>query len=181
MKIDGKVAFMFYMSWEQQVDLMTDVELRRFIKNLCRYAEGEPIELPTREEKLCWLGILPALKINDEKYEKKVQANRENGKLGGAPKGNQNASKDKTTQINPEQPKQPDKREQINDNSKMETDNRKKINENREEIIDNTKLENETDKIKNQTGVPYHTGGSSTIKSNSGMSMYEFSKQRGLL
>ena len=163
MKIDGKVAFMFYMSWEQQVDLMTDVELRRFIKNLCRYAEGEPIELPTREEKLCWLGILPALKINDEKYEKKVQANRENGKLGGAPKGNQNASKDKTTQINPEQPKQPDKREMTNDNSKMENEKSKMGND--KEI---------------QVNAGFSSINSNNSKSHGGMSMYEFNKQRGL-
>ena len=181
MKIEGKVAFMFYMNWEQQVDLMTDVELRRFIKNLCRYAEGEPIELPTREEKLCWLGIVPALEINDEKYEKKVKANRENGKLGGAPMGNQNASKEKTTQNNPEQPKQPDKREQINDNSKMEIDNRKMTSDKGEQKTDNSKMENETNKTKNLNGVPTSAGGSSSItKSNSGISMHEFYKQRGL-
>lgn len=38
-------------------------------------------------------------KIDREKYEKKCQKNRENGKKGGAPKGNQNARKN-----NPKQP-----------------------------------------------------------------------------
>ena len=182
MKIDGKLSFMFYLNWKDQIDELDDQELRRFINNLISYHNGEEVILETKIDKLVWQGILPGLQANEAKYSRRGEANRENGKLGGAPKGNQNASKDKTTQINPEQPKQPDKREQISDNSKMETDNTKKINENREEIIDNTKLENETDKIKNQTRVPYYTGGSSTVtKSNSGMSMYEFSKQRGLL
>jgi hypothetical protein len=177
-----KKAFLFYLNWKDQIDDLDDIELRRFIHNLIKYHSGEEIDLPAKADRLVWRGILPGLEANQDKYEKRVQANRENGKLGGAPKGNQNASKEKTTQINREQPKQPDKREQINENSKIETDNRKNINENREEVIDNTKLENETDKIKNQTRVPYYTGGSSTItKSNSGMSMYEFSKQRGLL
>lgn len=84
-------SFLFYLSWEQQIDLMKDDELRRFNKNLCRYYKGEQVELPTREEQLCWLGILPALELNKIKYEKKSASNRENGKLGGAPKGNQNA------------------------------------------------------------------------------------------
>jgi len=134
----------------------------------------EEIELPTKIDRIVWNGILPGLETNKDKWDRKVQANRENGKLGGAPMGNQNASKEKTTQINPEQPKQPDKREKTNDNSKMEI-------ENREELIDNTKLENETDKTKNQTGVPYYAGSSSNNSNKDGwISMYEFNKQRGL-
>jgi hypothetical protein len=171
-----KKAFMFYMNWEQQVDLMTDVELRRFIKNLCRYADGEPIELPTREEKLCWLGIVPALKINDEKYEKKVQANRENGKLGGAPKGNQNASKDKTTQINPNN--------LITENREMESDNREKLIEKSKMEMEKGEMENENNEIENKSEIPVNVGFSSINSNNSkyhgGMSMYEFNKQRGL-
>jgi len=182
MKIDGKLSFMFYLNWKDQIDELDDQELRRLINNLINYHKGEEVVLETKIDKLVWQGILPGLQANESKYAKRGEANRENGKLGGAPKGNQNASKEKTTQINPEQPKQPDKREQVNDKSEMEIDNRKKLNENREELIDNTKLENGTDKTKIQNGVPYYAGGSSTItKSNSGMSMYEFSKHRGLL
>ena len=106
-----KKSFLFYLSWKKQLDDLDDIELRRFIYNLIKYHEGEELDLPTKTDRLAWNGILTGLEINQDKYEKKVQANRENGKLGGAPKGNQNASKDKTTQINPEQPKQPDKRE----------------------------------------------------------------------
>ena len=175
-------AFLFYLNWKDQIDDLDDIELRRLIYNLIKYHSGEEIDLPTKTDRLVWKGILPGLEANQDKYEKRVQANRENGKLGGAPKGNQNASKDKTTQINPEQPKQPDKREQINNNSKMEIENRKQTSDNREVLNENIKLENETNKTKNQTGVSYYAGSSSTIsKSNSGMSMYEFSKQRGLL
>ena len=63
----------------------------------------------------------------------------------------------------------------------MEIENRKKLNDNREELNENNELVNETNKTKNQIDVPYYTGGSSsTTKSNSGMSMFEFNKQRGL-
>jgi hypothetical protein len=110
-----KKSFLFYLNWKDQIDDLDDQELRRLINNLIKYHSGEEVDLQTKIDRLVWKGILPGLEANQDKYEKKVQANRENGKLGGAPKGNQNASKEKTTQINPEQPKQPDKREKINE------------------------------------------------------------------
>jgi hypothetical protein len=144
-----KKSFLFYLNWEQQIDLMNDVELRNFIKNLCRFTNGEEVELKTREEKLCWLGILPALENNKVKYEKKVESNRENGKLGGAPKGNQNARKEETTQNNPNNLIR-DNSKEINDNSKeriekrLEKNEKRKLeNENWEELNDNCKNEKE--------------------------------------
>ena len=91
---------MVYMTWEELVDKMTDEELRRFIKNLFRFHRDEKIVLPTRLEEMTWIGIQPALVINNDKYEQKAAANKENGKKGGAPPGNQNARKSKSTQNN---------------------------------------------------------------------------------
>jgi hypothetical protein len=174
-----KKSFLFYLNWKDQIDELDDQELRRLINNLIKYHSGEEVDLQTKTDRLVWRGILPGLEVNKDKYEKRVQANRENSKLGGAPKGNQNASKDKTTQINPEQPKQPDKREQINDNSKIEIENRKEVNDNREQTNDNNKKETGIEKTK--APVPYYSGSSSTIsKTSSGISLHEFYKQRGL-
>jgi hypothetical protein len=135
-------SFMVYMTWEEQVDLMEDAELRRFIKNLFRFHKGEDVELPSRTEKLTWLGIQPALITNWDKYEQKVAAGKENGKKGGAPLGNQNASKSKTTQNNPNNPIK-DKREQITGKSK-------KLKEKREKTNDNGKLENGNQKLEKE-------------------------------
>lgn len=82
---------MFYHNWDEQIDLMTEAELRNFIKNLIRYDKGENVVLNTKEEKLCWLGIVSGLEINKQKWITKS----ENGKLGGAPIGNKNAIKEK--------------------------------------------------------------------------------------
>ena len=173
-----KKAFLFYYNWEQQVDLMTDEELRRFIKNLCRHSKGEPVDLPTREENLCWLGIVPALEINKTSYEKKVKANQENGKLGGAPAGNQNARKDKTTQINPDNLIN-ENREMGNDNCEKVKDNSKLKNENWEKSTENTQKDDSF------TGPPlvdpirkYITSDNS--KNFGGISMAEFNRQRGI-
>lgn len=142
-------SFLFYLNWEQQVDLMKDDELRRFIKNLCRYARGEDVELTSREEQLCWLGIVPALEINKVKYDKKSEANRENGKSGGAPKGNQNASKSKTTQNNPNNPIK-DKSKKTNEKSKKESDNGEYSNENWEKKTGKSQLETENRQDENE-------------------------------
>ena len=160
--MEKRLSFLFYLNWEEQVDDMTDEELRRFIKNLCRFSREEEVELPTKVERMCWRGILPALESNKVKYDRKVLSNRENGKLGGAPPGNQNARKEeipqidpigssenhKTIQTNQTTQNNPnnliiDNSKKTNDNSKMVKENRQELNENREEENSNSKLENE--------------------------------------
>lgn len=126
--------FMFYLNWEEQINLMTDPELRKFILNLIRYHKGEPVELVSKVDKLTWAGIVPALEANNIKYEERIKANRENGKKGGAPIGNKNAKKEITTQNNPNNP--------IKDNREVISDNREEINENGEMLTDDSQLEN---------------------------------------
>jgi hypothetical protein len=176
MKIDGKLSFMFYLNWKDQINELDDQELRRLINNLFSYHKGEAVVLETKIDKLVWQGILPGLQANEAKYERRREANRENGKLGGAPKGNQNAGTEKTTQNNPEQPKQPDNGELENDKSEMEMDNSKETN-------DKSEMENEKSKMGNDKEIQVDAGSSSinsnNSKSHGGMSMYEFNKQRG--
>ena len=90
-----KHSFPFYYNWENQINELTDSELRSFILNLIHYHQGKEVILATREEKFLWNGILPALIVNEEKYERRSEVNRENGKLGGRPK---------ITQHNPNNP-----------------------------------------------------------------------------
>jgi len=137
------------MNWEVQIDLLTDEEVRRFNKNLFRYHKGEEVELVTISDKITWAGILPALEINKEKYEKKCLANQENSKLGGAPKGNQNASKTKTTQNNPNNPIK-EKSEKTNEKSKKESDNGEYSNENWEKQTGKSQLETENRQDENE-------------------------------
>ena len=101
------------------MNMMNDQQVRRFISNLCNYTEGREVELPTELEKALWIGVLPSLKINDEKYERVLERNRKNGQMGGAPFGNQNARKEETTQNNPNNP--------ISDKCKVINDKREVI------------------------------------------------------
>ena len=115
------------------MDMMNDQQVRRFINNLCNYTEGKEAEFPTELEKALWIGVLPSLKINDEKYERVLERNRKNGQQGGAPLGNQNARREETTQINPNNP--------ISDKSKVITGNSKVTSDKKEEITGNSKME----------------------------------------
>lgn len=149
-----KERFLFYVDWRNQMEMMNDEQLRRFMYNLCNYHEEKDVELPTELERALWLGIQPVLKLNNKKYEARAEKSRENGKLGGAPLGNQNARKDDSVQNNLNQPKQPDKRkeisekskeindkgEEINDKSEMKKDNWQEKTGNTELLIDNSEM-----------------------------------------
>jgi hypothetical protein len=142
MEIKEKKAFMFYLNWVNLIDEFDDQELRRFINNLVKYHQGEEVDLQTKTDRLVWHVILPALQINEAKYNKKVEANRENGKQGGAPFGNQNASKGKSTQTTQNNPNNLiiDNREEITGNSKVTNDKREVITGNSEMETGNWKV-----------------------------------------
>jgi hypothetical protein len=100
-----KNSFKFYNSWGTSIDLMEEEDLRRFIKNLIRHSQDEPIELVTKVDKIVWSQVEPLLEYNEKERQKKIS----NGKSGGAPKGNNNASKNdiitEITKNNQNQPK----------------------------------------------------------------------------
>jgi len=117
-----QLSFLFYTSWKEQIDELDDQELRRFINNLINYHNDQEIDLPTRTEMFLWRGILPALIKNQSNWNRKRTAAIENGKKGGAPKGNDNARKQpKTTQDNLKQPKQGVKSKESSVNSQVLT------------------------------------------------------------
>ena len=127
-------SFVFYLSWRELIDSLTDEELRRFMNNLISWHQNEEIELTSKSESAIWSLIEPALVVNENKWNSRAGASRENGKLGGRP------PKPKITQQVFEEPTKPV-------NSKELIDNRKKINENSEMLIEETK------EINDNTGI----------------------------
>lgn len=121
-----KKRFLFYTSWKKNIDMMDDVELRRFINNLIDHTEGREINLPTRIEKMVWNDVVEVLELNERKRVVVVEKRREAGKKGGAPIGNNNAQKktdidDETNKNNQnnqmveKQTKQPEERSMLSD------------------------------------------------------------------
>ena len=125
----AQLSFLFYLNWKDQIMDLEDEEFRRFINNLINFHLGEEVVLITKIDRILWHGVLPGLQANQRKYIEKVEASSENGKLGGAPKENQNARKHKTTQnklnkvIRDNSKKVSNKSEEENENRKMETEN----------------------------------------------------------
>ena len=142
-----RLSFMFYTSWSSQLEVLSDKELRRFIENLISFHRGTEVNLKSKPDKLVWNGVLPALILNDKKYQETVERNRENGKKGGRPK-KEAAETEKPngfienlykTDGFKEKPKKPDNSKVEIDNSKGEIDNSIKTTGNRELNTENCK------------------------------------------
>ena len=146
-----RLSFMFYTSWSSQLEVLSDKELRRFIENLISFHRGTGVNLKSKPDKLVWNGVLPALILNDKKYQETVERNRENGKKGGRPK-KEAAETEKPngfienlykTDGFKEKPKKPDNSKGEIDNSIRTTGNRELNTENCKDVIVETEEVNE--------------------------------------
>lgn len=115
---------MFYLNWKSQLDILSDKELRRFIDNLISWHQNEKVELKTKTDLLVWNGVLPALEVNDDKWNSRADKSRENGKLGGRPK----KEITQETQQVISKPNKPDNSKMLIDNGKMERVKGKGVN-----------------------------------------------------
>ena len=148
-----KKSFLFYHSWKSSIDLIDDSTLRKFVNNLISYHEGAELVLESVEDNLLWNGVLPALELNNLKYNERIEKNRENGKKGGRPR-KINAKKEEPNGLF-DKPKKPNglfDKPKKPDNSKKLIVNRKNLNENTEDIIDNRELINQIGKKENDYG-----------------------------
>lgn len=102
---DEKQSFIIYKSWEEAFTLLSDAEQAQMMRNLFLWHRNEQPILNTPSLKLVWSIIQYNLIQNAENYDKRSETSSKNGKLGGAPKGNRNALKEKYDMV--EQPNQP--------------------------------------------------------------------------
>jgi hypothetical protein len=77
-----KKSFVFYTSWNQAIQKMDEQQLRRFINNLCNYAEGNQVHLDGIVDEIMWSQVKPLLDHNETKRQKRI----ENAKKGGLAK-----------------------------------------------------------------------------------------------
>lgn len=112
-----KSSFILYADQRSYFDKLTDDEAGRLIKHIFSYVNDENPEPVDRIIDLSFEPIKLQLKRDLKKYEKVVDRNRNNGKLGGRPK-KQNEPKKPTGLI--ENPTKPKKADNDNDN---DTDN----------------------------------------------------------
>jgi hypothetical protein len=147
--MNEKVRFMFYTNWEKQL-LKLNLEQRwTFVHNLIKYHSNrvDEIELPDLVDEMLWDGILPALEINQRKWEERANRSRENGKknLGNVSINNNPKEPEKTQQVISE-PKEPVNSKMLIVNSKLENENSKQSTVKSELEIENSELKTDNDK-----------------------------------
>lgn len=120
-------SFVFYKSWKDAISGLPDAIRLEVYEATIRYAFGETVEGLGAMASIAFNFIKTDIDRLNESYTAMVNRNRENGKKGGAPKGNKNAQKsmdwfknnhvvEKSTEINPN-----DNEEDNDDSSTLHT------------------------------------------------------------
>jgi len=130
---DEKQSFIIYKSWEEAFTLLSDAEQAQMMRNLFLWHRNEQPILNTPSLQLVWKLIQYNLIQNAENYDRRSETSSKNGKLGGAPKGNKNALKQKYEEFN--QPNQPNltynkPNDNVNDNGNVNVDDNENENVN---------------------------------------------------
>lgn len=123
-----KDSFILFTEYKEQVDMLTDEQAGILFKAIFCYSAGEALPPMDAITKMAFSFIRSAMDRADDKYQRKVDANRENGRRGGRPAKNKQEEKpsveqdtayesdpepgfeskvEEETQENPEKPKKP--------------------------------------------------------------------------
>lgn len=104
----AKNSFILFQEFEEVFNLLTDEDSAALIKAIFAYNAGKEIKLNYHLNVIFAL-IKKRLDDNQKNYDEVCKRNQENGKKGGAPRGNANAKKQpKTTETTQNNPKQHD-------------------------------------------------------------------------
>ena len=138
---EGKKGFIMFLSFADIIQELTDEEAGRLLKAIMQHEGGEEVDLGNdRLLKVAYTAITADIDRQDEKWEKTRYARSEAGKLGGAPKGNKNASKNNQEQTKTNKNKQ-NKQEQTKTN-------KNKQNKHEVEVEVEVEVEDEVEKKK---------------------------------
>ena len=96
-------SIIIHQRWfDLMIDVLEPEQTIEFLKLIQSSMNDEKYVSSDEVVNAYWFVLQDVVESAKEKYDKRVEANRKNGKKGGAPKGNKNASKQpKTTENNP--------------------------------------------------------------------------------
>ena len=103
-KENNKDNYIMHSSYNDHFKLLTDAELGRLIRDVNNYVQNNVLPQYSSEERVINMAfsfMRTTIDIEKEKYIKKCEKNRENGKRGGRPK---NPEKPNGLENNPEKP-----------------------------------------------------------------------------
>ena len=91
-------SFIIHTSFYEPIKSLSDKQLGRIFRALFDYQLGNEVQVED-DIKMAFLFFKNQMDIDGQKYQQRVEINKQNGSKGGAPKGNNNARK-KTTENN---------------------------------------------------------------------------------
>ena len=95
-------TYIVFGEWEDDLEDLSDEEIAALTRAFFKYVRrGEKSTFKDRMVRSCWRKVQQAEDRANAAYDEKCEQNRRNGKKGGAPVGNRNATKQpKTTENN---------------------------------------------------------------------------------
>jgi hypothetical protein len=105
----NRKGVLIFNSWfDIMIDFLTPEQTIEILKLIRAKSKGEDYEIKDDALRIHWFYMSQTLDSSIEKYNELCTKRRENGKLGGAPTGNQNARKNnQNNQKQPNDVKQP--------------------------------------------------------------------------
>ena len=132
-KTMGKDSFILYDNYDEQISTLTDEQAGVLVKAIFAYRNGKELPKMDGYVSMAFSFIRAQLAREQEKYDGICEKRRAAGAMGGAPKNNQNASKQpkqanatKCDQNNQMQAKQADNDNDNDNDNEYEYDNNKK-------------------------------------------------------
>lgn len=129
----NKESFLIYKSFYEPIKYLTDEQLGRLFRTIFEYQINGNLEID-EDIRMAFEFFKNQFRIDNEKWQKKIEANRENGKKGGRPKKTQEKPKNPLGKIKPKKGENENDNENVNDN-----DNE---NNNKEKYFDNEEINN---------------------------------------
>ncbi len=119
-----KNSFLIYHEYRDILEDLTNEELGKLFRAIFDYEIDNKIPHFVGLMKMAFMVIKGNLDRDRNKYDKRCESSSENGKKGGAPKGNQNAKKQPKNNLKqPNQPKQADNDNETDTENGNDNDN----------------------------------------------------------
>lgn len=97
-----KESFILFTEYKEQIDMLTAEQAGTLLKAIFCYTTDEPLPEMDPLTKMAFSFIRAALDRTDDKYQRRVESNRENGRLGGRPPKNKESEEENAQEKNPE-------------------------------------------------------------------------------
>lgn len=111
-------GILIFHSWlDVMINILTPEQTVEILRMMTAKSKGEDYEIKDDDLRIHWFYMSQSLEASIDKYEELCTRRSQIGKLGGAPKGNQNASKNNLNNLN--QPN--DEKQAMNKNKKKNT------------------------------------------------------------